>query len=706
MEDKISTPGDERRASLSREFQQILRAFRSGDRSLAKALTEIDQLVKDDPAAPIDVLAALIKEDANQPLPTEAFEAFERRLMAHDGNGERIERSDTVEEEAVESTVALVAPARPVRANTPWYARSAFATLAGLLMIGLAWAAYHAFGDGGLRAPALVTEAQEGAAGEPPVSADTSLMQGQQAAASHEILQPAGVGTEDWQETQRQLQLVQEEQQTLADALTSQRDEAAALRRELEQARAQLAQREAELESAQEQTASAGDGVAESALANSQARQPQGIVESQEQAPEASAQGNAAEREALLTELDALRAKDQQLQQTLEARRVELETAQAALAETQAALTERLKSVDRSASEIEQLESRVTQLQTAVDDQKQQTELLEREQEDERAVLLSRLDELQIQEQQLQQSLHSRDERLSALQTELADLRQQGSRMGLETDMQLPAAHAVAASATAPEPLQPGEVDQASRQIADMLALADDQFESLQLTRPAGRNAYETYQQVLTLEPGNPEALNGIGEVRDRYVGWAEIATSRKNWPRARRYLEAALTIAPDDFTLQAALQDVIQTQKSLRRVEELLAQAQDHLSAGRLIGPAGRNAWESFTEVLSLDAGNSEAQRGRELVMARIEMAVREQQQKGNLRESLSVVEGGLDVFPDHVGLQELKKNIQRQLAEAALTSVPVLPPAGPPPAEQRAAEQPPQADEEQDQIKVFGTF
>ena len=61
-----------------------------------------------------------------------------------------------------------------------------------------------------------------------------------------------------------------------------------------------------------------------------------------------------------------------------------------------------------------------------------------------------------------------------------------------------------------------------NKQIKALLSKASKQFRSDKLTSPPGNNAYDSYQQVLSLEPDNKVALKGIEDIASEYLEQAE----------------------------------------------------------------------------------------------------------------------------------------------------------------------------------------
>ena len=88
--------------------------------------------------------------------------------------------------------------------------------------------------------------------------------------------------------------------------------------------------------------------------------------------------------------------------------------------------------------------------------------------------------------------------------------------------------------------------------VARLLALAEDQMGKLALTAPAGDNAYDTFRQVLSIEPDNPAARDGIEQIGVEYVGLAGLAAAKGDLERARHYAAKATDLAPEHPLVRA----------------------------------------------------------------------------------------------------------------------------------------------------------
>jgi serine/threonine protein kinase len=115
-----------------------------------------------------------------------------------------------------------------------------------------------------------------------------------------------------------------------------------------------------------------------------------------------------------------------------------------------------------------------------------------------------------------------------------------------------------------------GQTDAHAEQIQQLLAQAENSVRELRLTSPPGNNAYEQYRQVLTLDPENEQATNGVHTISDKYVALAYGAIKTDNTGKAGLYINKAREIWPDSEKIQPA-------QKALQaRLDEIAKQKQN----------------------------------------------------------------------------------------------------------------------------------
>jgi|GEM_PF-1472274 len=85
------------------------------------------------------------------------------------------------------------------------------------------------------------------------------------------------------------------------------------------------------------------------------------------------------------------------------------------------------------------------------------------------------------------------------------------------------------------------------RKLEEWLARGREALERDRLTRPANDNAYDHYQQVLALDPDQPQALAGLRAIQRRYRELVERELDDGNLDTARTYIRRARSIGPDE---------------------------------------------------------------------------------------------------------------------------------------------------------------
>lgn len=99
-----------------------------------------------------------------------------------------------------------------------------------------------------------------------------------------------------------------------------------------------------------------------------------------------------------------------------------------------------------------------------------------------------------------------------------------------------------------PEPLlpvTPMDVTQ-QRRIGELIALAQRALEEYRLTTPAGKNAYDHYQEALKLDSGNQDVAKGLQEIATRYAWLAKAQIARHRYETALQYVDLGLSVQPD----------------------------------------------------------------------------------------------------------------------------------------------------------------
>ena len=99
-------------------------------------------------------------------------------------------------------------------------------------------------------------------------------------------------------------------------------------------------------------------------------------------------------------------------------------------------------------------------------------------------------------------------------------------------------------------------------QVSELLAAAAADVAALRLTTPAGNNAYEKYREALSLDASNADALAGITNIVDRYLGLAYRDIDDNNLERAVSYLNKAAAVSPGRKTVDDAREALADKQR------------------------------------------------------------------------------------------------------------------------------------------------
>lgn len=90
-----------------------------------------------------------------------------------------------------------------------------------------------------------------------------------------------------------------------------------------------------------------------------------------------------------------------------------------------------------------------------------------------------------------------------------------------------------------------------------LLSLAGRHQSRLQLTRPAGANAYEVYLRVLQMDPDNDAAREGLNQIVEWFVHHAQEHEEKGEMAKATIYFRRALDVDPDSESAHEGLERV-----------------------------------------------------------------------------------------------------------------------------------------------------
>ena len=219
----------------------------------------------------------------------------------------------------------------------------------------------------------------------------------------------------------------------------------------------------------------------------------------------------------------------------------------------------------------------------------------------------------------------------------------------------------------------------------NQLATAKRHFQALRLTTPDGENALDIYRNILEREPNNEIALKGIKQIAKKYTELAGRESRRGAISKANKYLAQAATLFPESDSIQKALDQTkkIQAQAKMpkvasqqasdagektgslvvnKKVTKLLMTAEQQFAESKFLLPKTDNAYNTYTEILSISPNNKRAHSGLQRIANYYLVQAKKQRAKGKLEKSQLFIARGLKVLPQHKKLAALKKQVSAE--------------------------------------------
>ena len=152
--------------------------------------------------------------------------------------------------------------------------------------------------------------------------------------------------------------------------------------------------------------------------------------------------------------------------------------------------------------------------------------------------------------------------------------------------------------------------------ISQRLELGRKQIAHLRLTNPAGDNAYETYQKILSVQPNNADALEGIKQIGAKYIELASRAAAGGDLNKSGHYAELASKLAPEHIPEAIMAVPAEATPEAHRKANPPTATSNDNMANPHdSIGMAGLAATsQALMATAHSPAPNSSTERPREM--------------------------------------------------------------------------------------------
>ncbi len=208
----------------------------------------------------------------------------------------------------------------------------------------------------------------------------------------------------------------------------------------------------------------------------------------------------------------------------------------------------------------------------------------------------------------------------------------------------------------------------------------------------AAYQAYTVLQEKEAVGAEQAAALEALGEeqtlarqaidqdlqrINSEYMDWAQTLISNHQYDEAQQFLDRVQGQAEDDLRL-GELQALLATaqadyQQGLREAEttrlevaRLINAAGADIKAGRLLNPAGNNAYRRYQQITALDPENTEAETLLQQIIRLQTQRVNETLRSGELKIAQNNLAGLTRLAPEHPSLPSLRVEVARAREQA----------------------------------------
>ena len=236
------------------------------------------------------------------------------------------------------------------------------------------------------------------------------------------------------------------------------------------------------------------------------------------------------------------------------------------------------------------------------------------------------------------------------------------------------------------------------QELMRLLAQAERQLKINHLTQPDENNAYSSYQKVLAMDANNIQAIQGIERIANLFEAKATQRKQGSAWRESLVFVQQGLKIQPEhaglrqlhtEVTLRLAEASNQNEKRPQAEVASWLEQAERQWKKSFLTFPENDNAYNSYRKVLELDPNNDTATQGIQRIVSYFEAMAEQSKRDGAWKESLTFVDQGLKVAPEHRGLLLLL----HEVTQAKKLN-------------DKSAGQESEPDKKEEKVKVFGNF
>lgn len=180
--------------------------------------------------------------------------------------------------------------------------------------------------------------------------------------------------------------------------------------------------------------------------------------------------------------------------------------------------------------------------------------------------------------------------------------------------------------------------------------------ESGDLVAPAGNNAAALYHQVLSIDPGNTIARQGLDEVVAQLREVVARRLRAGDFPAVADLISQSSAVNLDPAAVEEFRRQLVSEQTRIANQTRLLSAARRYMAEGYLTAPENGNATQVLREVQRLDPGNAEAEGLLREVAGRLAEVAKEARAAGLRREAQEYLDLALAIVPGVTEWQTLR--------------------------------------------------
>jgi len=153
--------------------------------------------------------------------------------------------------------------------------------------------------------------------------------------------------------------------------------------------------------------------------------------------------------------------------------------------------------------------------------------------------------------------------------------------------------------------------------IGTLLKQAKRDLDNNRLTEPEGDSALSKYREILSLDPGNNTAKQGINTIFNHYKDAANEQLTAGKYADVKQMLAKMQMIKPDSSEVRKIEQRLKRLESNNEKIAKMLEQARNASNEGHYIEPKSASAFYYYNLVLDSEPHNTTATQGIKTIQA-----------------------------------------------------------------------------------------